>query len=69
MSISSLLLTIILDMDTFICCTVSLSALRNSKSTKLKRRSDIIKVSSHYDLIVVANTCLGNSGNIYQRMG
>ncbi|KAL8124110.1 hypothetical protein AgCh_011931 [Apium graveolens] len=35
-----------------------LSVLRSSKSTKLKQRSDLIKVSSHYDQIVVANTCL-----------
>ncbi|KAL8120252.1 hypothetical protein AgCh_017415 [Apium graveolens] len=46
-----------------------LSALISSKSTKLKRRSDLIKVSSHYDQIVVANTCLEDLGNIYQKMG
>ena len=70
MSILSLSLTIILDMGTFICCAVSLSALKSSRSTKLKRRSNILEnVSSHYDQIVVANTCLENLGNIYQNMG
>lgn len=69
MSILSLLLTIILDMGTFICCDVSLSALKNSMSLKLERRSNLENVSSHYDQIVVANTCLENLGNIYQHMG
>ena len=69
MSILLLSLTIILSMGTFICCAVSLSTLTSSRSTNIERRSNILENgSSHYDQIVVANTCMKNLENIYQNM-